>query len=130
MTEVGAYLNAADALLVHLRKDPLFEITIPSKTQAYMAVGRPLLMGVDGDAAELVRQSGGGVVVESENAQALADAAERLAAAGAQELAAMGRQARRFYDEHLSLAAGAARFGAIFERLAAARRRGGTRGGS
>jgi len=130
MTEVGAYLNAADALLVHLRKDPLFEITIPSKTQAYMAAGRPLLMGVDGDAAELVRQSGGGVVVESENAQALADAAERLAGAGAQELAAMGRQARRFYDEHLSLAAGAARFGTIFERLAAARRRGGARGGS
>ena len=129
MTEVGAYLNAADALLVHLRKDPLFEITIPSKTQAYMAAGRPLLMGVDGDAAELVRQSGGGVVVESENAQALADAAERLAGAGAQELAAKGRQARRFYDEHLSLAAGAARFGAIFERLAAARRQGAARGG-
>ena len=31
MAEVGAYLNAADALLVHLRKDPLFEITIPLK---------------------------------------------------------------------------------------------------
>jgi colanic acid biosynthesis glycosyl transferase WcaI len=49
-------LHAADALLVHLRKDPLFEITIPSKTQAYMAVGKPLLMAVDGDAANLVTQ--------------------------------------------------------------------------
>ena len=41
MTEVGTLLHAADALLVHLRKDPLFEITIPSKTQAYMTVGKP-----------------------------------------------------------------------------------------
>ena len=48
MAEVGTYLHAADALLVHLRKDPLFEITIPSKTQAYMTVGKPLLMAVWG----------------------------------------------------------------------------------
>src|SRR5690606_7206841 len=32
MSQVGNYLAAADALLVHLRKDPLFSITIPSKT--------------------------------------------------------------------------------------------------
>ena len=34
MSEVATLLAAADVLLVHLRKDPLFEITIPSKTQA------------------------------------------------------------------------------------------------
>jgi colanic acid biosynthesis glycosyl transferase WcaI len=92
MAEVGTYLHAADALLVHLRKDPLFEITIPSKTQAYMAVGKPLLMAVDGDAADLVRQSGGGVVAESENAEALAQAAEQLASSAPHALAAMGQK--------------------------------------
>jgi glycosyltransferase involved in cell wall biosynthesis len=117
MTEVGAYLQAADALLVHLRKDPLFEITIPSKTQAYMAVGKPLLMAVDGDAAELVRASGGGVVAESENAEALADAAERLAAMSAEALAAMGSQAQSFYREHLALAVGVRKFAEIFRRV-------------
>lgn len=117
MAEVGTYLQAADALLVHLRKDPLFEITIPSKTQAYMAVGKPLLMAVDGDAADLVRQSGGGVVAESENAQALAQAAEQLASSAPYELASMGQNAQRFYREHLALAVGAGRFGALFRRL-------------
>ena len=34
----------ADALLVHLRDDPLFSITIPSKTQAYLAVGKPIVL--------------------------------------------------------------------------------------
>ncbi len=119
MAEVGAYLNAADALLVHLRKDPLFEITIPSKTQAYMTVGRPLLMAVDGDAADLVRQSGGGVVAESEHAEGLARAAEQLAAMPADALAAMGEKAQRFYRGHLALAEGVGKFGNIFIKISA-----------
>lgn len=129
MAEVGAYLHAADALLVHLRKDPLFEITIPSKTQAYMAVGKPLLMAVDGDAADLVRDSGGGVVAESENAEALAQSAEALANTSAPALAAMGQQAQRFYRERLALAVGVARFGALFRQVAKQRSHGAQRNG-
>jgi colanic acid biosynthesis glycosyl transferase WcaI len=117
MAEVGALLHAADALLVHLRKDPLFEITIPSKTQAYMAVGKPLLMAVDGDAADLVLLSDGGVVAESENAEALTNAAEGLAALPSEQLLAMGQRARRYYQDHLSLSVGVAEFGTIFKQL-------------
>jgi len=118
MAEVGTLLHAADALLVHLRKDPLFEITIPSKTQAYMSVGKPLLMAVNGDAADLVVQSGGGVVAESENAEALAKAAEALAAMAPEALKAMGDKAQRYYQEQLALRVGVAKFGAIFRRIA------------
>ena len=117
MAEVGAYLNAADALLVHLRKDPLFEITIPSKTQAYMAVGKPILMAVDGDAADLVRQSSCGVVADSENSVALADAAESMAALSESELAAMGERAQTYYCQNLSLENGVMRFGRIFKKF-------------
>lgn len=118
MAEVGTMLNAADALLVHLRKDPLFEITIPSKTQAYMAVGKPLLMAVNGDAADLVLQSGGGVVAVSESAEALAAAAESLSELAPDQLHAMGQKAQCYYREHLALQVGVAGFGAIFRRLA------------
>lgn len=118
MSEVGTLLNAADALLVHLRKDPLFEITIPSKTQAYMTVGKPLLMAVNGDAADLVTQSGGGVVAESENAEALAIAADAMAALSPSQLKEMGSKAQGYYREHLSLRVGVARFGALFKALA------------
>jgi colanic acid biosynthesis glycosyl transferase WcaI len=118
MAEVGTMLNAADALLVHLRKDPLFEITIPSKTQAYMAVGKPLLMAVDGDAAQLVTQSDGGLIAESENAIAIAQAAENMAALTTKQLADMGRNAQHHYRDHLSLQVGVKKFGEIFTRLA------------
>lgn len=121
MAEVGNYLNAADVLLVHLKKDPLFTITIPSKTQAYMAVGKPILMAVDGDAADLVRDSGCGQIAESENPQAIADAALTLMQAGSMQRNAMATNSRRFYQERLSLSVGAGRFGQIFKKLAGAK---------
>lgn len=121
MAQVGAYLQAADALLVHLRKDPLFEITIPSKTQAYMAVGKPLLMAVNGDAADLVKQSRGGVFAKSENPQTLAHTAEQLANTSPDALAAMGEQAKEFYQQHLSLPVGVQHFGKLFLQLASVR---------
>ena len=118
MTEVGRYLQAADALLVHLKKDPLFAITIPSKTQAYMAVGKPLLMAVEGDAADLVKQSGCGLVVEPENAASLVSAVEVLLAAKDEERALMADKGREFYQSHLSLYQGGAKFARIFSQLA------------
>jgi colanic acid biosynthesis glycosyl transferase WcaI len=118
MSEVGSLLKAADALLVHLRKDPLFEITIPSKTQAYMAAGKPLLAAVSGDAAELVVDSGSGLTAEPENAEALAAVAEALSVLPAEALYEMGRRAAQYYEAHLSLKIGVIKFGAIFRRLA------------
>lgn len=117
MAEVGSYLNGADALLVHLKKDPLFTITIPSKTQAYMAVGKPILMAVDGNAADLVRDSGCGKVAESENPQAIAEAALALMRASTNERNVMAENGRHFYQKKLSLKVGAGRFGEIFRRL-------------
>ena len=117
MAEVGTLLHAADVLLVHLRKDPLFQITIPSKTQAYMAVGKPLLMAVDGDAADLVLQSGGGLVAESENSESLVLAIEALQQLSNNERQAMGARAQSFYRDHLSLPVGVGKFARIFNDI-------------
>ena len=117
MAEVGTLLHAADALLVHLRKDPLFEITIPSKTQAYMAVGKPLLMAVDGDAADLVLQSGGGLVAESENSESLVAAVETLQKLSLFDQQAMGARAQSYYQDHLALSVGVRKFGKIFNDI-------------
>jgi len=118
MNEVGAILRAADALLVHLKDDPLFAITVPSKTQAYMAIGKPLLMAVRGDAAELVEHAACGVIALPENPQSLADAALRLADMSVAERLVMAVNSRRFYETELSLAVGAKRFAAHFRTLA------------
>ncbi|AKC68732.1 glycosyltransferase family 4 protein [Pandoraea oxalativorans] len=122
MSEVGALLNAADVLLVHLKDDPLFAITIPSKTQAYMAVGKPILMAVRGDAAALVEQAGAGFVATPQDPVAIAEAACRFAALSREELVAMGSRGAAFYRDHLSVAVNVSKFGEVFERVVAERR--------
>lgn len=122
MSQIGAVLADADALLVHLKDDPLFKITVPSKTQAYMAIGRPLLMAVGGDADTLVLQSDCGVLAQPDDPQSIAAAAVRLLDASAEERFAMGDRARAFYQSELSLRHGVSRFAAIFDALARDRR--------
>jgi glycosyltransferase involved in cell wall biosynthesis len=117
MSAMGAVLGLADVLLVHLKDHPLFSITIPSKTQAYMASGKPILMAVRGDAAQLVTQSGGGLVCEPENPRSIADTVARLAGMSPEERRSMGEAGKRFYDEQLSLKTGVTKFEALFARI-------------
>lgn len=117
MEEIGGYLQAADALLVHLKAQPIFEITIPSKTQAYMAMGKPLLMATRGDATQLVLESGCGIEARPEDPESIAQAARELAALPPDELLAMGARAKEYYAQHLSLSVGVDRFLSVFDAL-------------
>lgn len=117
MTLMGPILGASDVLLVHLKDAPLFRITIPSKTQAYFVAGKPVLMAVLGDSAELVRDARAGVVVQPENGVAIAKAVQQLSALTAEQRAEMGENGRRYYQAHMSLKAGVDRFENIFQSL-------------
>jgi lipopolysaccharide/colanic/teichoic acid biosynthesis glycosyltransferase/glycosyltransferase involved in cell wall biosynthesis len=110
MREMGDTFKGVDALLVHLKDDPLFRITIPSKTQAYLAAGKPIIMGVRGDAAELVKRSQSGVLCEPGNPESIAEAVKELVNAGSERLAAMGHNGRAFYDRELSISRGVEEF--------------------
>ena len=114
MAEVGSYLSAADCLLVNLRPDPLFEITIPSKTQAYMSAGRPIIIAVAGDAATLVKAANAGIAVPPGDAKALANAVLKMATLGRQARTDMAKSARNYYDSHLSLRCGVSAFDRLF----------------
>lgn len=101
LAEVQKFLGAADALLVHLTDDPLFRITVPSKTQAYLYAGRPILMGVAGDAAELVRAANAGYVFPSGDSAALADCVQALLLDGPNRRTEMGQRGHEFYMKAL-----------------------------
>ncbi len=117
MSEMGRFLSAADVLLVHLKDDPLFEITIPSKTQAYLAAGKPVLMAVRGDAAALVERSGAGIVCQPANPASIAAGVAELASTSPSRLVEMGHFGRKFYDRELSLSAGVSRFETVFRAV-------------
>lgn len=115
--EVQEILRQAGALLVHLARDPLFAITVPSKTQAYLYAGRPIIMAVEGNAADLVAQGEAGIVVEPENPQALAEAIRQLADMGVEGRDEMGARARAFYDRQLTFRLGMVATIGIIERF-------------
>lgn len=73
-SDMPMVLANSDALLIHLKKTDLFETVIPSKIFESMAMERPLIMGVQGESADIVQRSGAGIAMESENEQQLVDA--------------------------------------------------------
>lgn len=120
---IGSFLGSADALLIHLNSDPLFEITIPGKTQAYMAAGKPIIMGVNGDASNLLSMADCGVCFEPEKSDALADAVKTLMLLSEPEIKRLGENAEKFYFENLSVKVGVDRFADVFNEVIEIERR-------
>lgn len=77
--EVPRYWSLLDVSIIHLKKKPAFLKVIPSKLFESMGMGIPVLHGVAGESAEIVRREGVGLVFEPENAEALCDGVRRLA---------------------------------------------------
>lgn len=91
------FLAASDAVLVHLRKAELFRHVIPSKIFEIMACGRPIIMGVAGEARGIVEEAASGIAIEPENTD------EFLAALGMlrrdkSKRAAMGKSGRAYVE--------------------------------
>ena len=114
---MGTILALADVLLVHLKDTPLFRITLPSKIQAYMASGKPVLLGVGGDAADIIHAAAAGEVVEPENPNAIAQGVLKLYGLSAAEREQMGHNAREYYQRFMSLKSGIRSFEGIFQQL-------------
>jgi glycosyltransferase involved in cell wall biosynthesis len=114
----------SDVLLVHLRDAPLFRITIPSKTIAYMACGRPVLMAVEGDAADLIRATGAGVTCRSGDAKDLAEAVRRLRATPRAALDRMGQAGRSAFLAQFSRSVLLDRYEVILDNITRPRRDG------
>lgn len=113
--EIIRAFAGADALLLHLRDDPLFAITIPSKTQFYLAMGRPIVAGVNGEAAELLRASGAARVVPAGSPAELARAIGDLADLPRDQRERMGKRGSDFYRRNLSFSKSMDRTVALLE---------------
>lgn len=93
-------MQKAAALLVTLADEPIFELTVPNKVQAYMAAGRPILACLNGEGARLVEEAQAGWAVPAQDARGLADAVLRLYQMSVDERAKMGANGRRYFKAH------------------------------
>ncbi len=116
-----AILAGSDACLIHLRGCELFGTVIPSKIFETMAMGRPIIMGVDGDARDIVMDAGAGIEMEPDSPESLVQCIEKLTDSPtlADEI---GRSARSYVAQHYNRDELAARYLRLLERIAGQRR--------
>jgi len=94
------FFSLADVLLVTLKKDPVFAITIPSKVQSYLACGKPIVAALDEEGARVIDESGGGVSVPAGDADALAEVVLKMYGMPKSDLESMGQLSKRYSQRH------------------------------
>ena len=95
--DVVRWYTAADACLVPLRRAELFTEVLPSKMFEIMAMQRPFVISVAGEARRVAVESGAAIPIEPEDVPALCEALEGLRAAP-ERARAMGQSGRRFVE--------------------------------
>lgn len=97
-----ALFRTADALLLSLRDEPIFALTVPGKLQSYLTAGRPVLGMISGEGARIIEESGAGLVCPAGDAAGLDRCVRALLAAGPAARQQMGERGKAYYREHFS----------------------------
>jgi colanic acid biosynthesis glycosyl transferase WcaI len=100
--KMPVFFALADVMLVTLKRDPIFALTIPSKIQDYLACGKAIVASIDGEGGRIIAEAQAGMVVSAESPPELAKAVRRLSAIGPGPIRAMGRNARKYYEANFS----------------------------
>ena len=99
--KIPAFISASDACLVLLKKTDVFKTVIPTKMLEFMSCARPVILGVDGQARQIIEDAEAGLVIEPENSAALVAAVNRLSADRALG-ASLGQKGRQYILQHFS----------------------------
>jgi glycosyltransferase involved in cell wall biosynthesis len=116
--QLPEYYALSDIVLVTLRDLPLFRSVIPSKIFEIMAMGRPIIISVDGESRKLVEQAQAGIFCQPENPQEMKEKILYLKTRPAQRLE-LGRNGRRFVEEHFDRNKLADRYQELLHRILA-----------
>lgn len=96
------YFALADALLVNLKSDPVFALTLPAKIQSYMACGRPILACLDGEGAKIIQKSGAGISCPAGDYESLAETVLKIYNCSEIERKEMGLKGRAYFEKHFA----------------------------
>lgn len=117
-SEMGTIYDQADYALVPLKDLPVFRGTVPSKFQAALSSGVPIITTVQGDVQNLVNELGVGLTAEPENISSAERAFRHAAGLSDHERAEMSRRATAAYESRFSLSAGTGAIRRILESAA------------
>ncbi len=100
---MASFFAKADMMLVSLRDDAIFNITVPAKTQAYMSASKPIIAMLNGEGAEIIEEANCGVSVPAGDSKKLAEIIVKMSELDPEVLKNMGENSRNFFLENYSL---------------------------
>lgn len=102
MEQMPKFFSHANALLVTLKNEHIFSLTIPGKIQSYLACGKPIVAAINGSGAEIIENAKVGICANAEDPQGLADAILALYSLSTSEQQSMGDRALQLYRTEFS----------------------------
>lgn len=99
-SEVPSYLELCDALLVPLKDGGVLNLTVPAKLQTYMYASKPVIAFLNGAGADTVKEAECGFAVRAQDASALSETINEIAAMPKAELKRLGENGKRYCDAH------------------------------
>lgn len=115
MEAMPQIFERAAALLVSLKDEDIFAQTIPSKIQAYLAAGRPIIASLRGEGARVVAEAGAGEACGPDDPTALAGLIRSMKSRPVAELHAMGLAGKAYFNEHFEMSSQVTRLVEILE---------------
>ena len=100
---MASFFNKAEVMLVTLKDDPIFNLTVPAKVQAYMSASKPIVAMLNGEGAENIKESESGFAVNAGDYKALAETILKASELPKEELEKLGQNARKFYEENFRM---------------------------
>ena len=95
----GFYYNA-DVMLFSLKDEYIFSITIPAKVQSYLASGKPILSMINGEGGSIIEEANAGLSCPAGSPDALANNVLEMKAMESTQLAILGENARKYYEDN------------------------------
>jgi glycosyltransferase involved in cell wall biosynthesis len=106
----------SDISLVLLKKSDLFKTVIPSKIFESLAMTKPIILGVEGESADLLRAANAGICIEPEQADELAAGVLELSQ-NPERCQQLGRNGRRYVMEHFDRIVLARKLASVLETV-------------
>lgn len=100
MTEMPTFFSFADAMIVSLRDEYIFSLTIPAKTQSYMASGKPIVSMLNGEGNRIVEDAKCGLTAPSGNYKKLAENVIAMFKMSREERRQLGKNGLEYYLTH------------------------------
>jgi len=76
-SDMASYYKASDFLIISLIDEPIFSVTVPAKTQTYIAAKKPILAIINGDTASIIQDNNLGLCADPSNIDTIATLLQR-----------------------------------------------------